>query len=68
MSPLRQKMIDAMRQRGFSDRTHKSYLEAVTRFSRFYDRSLERANDEDIALYFEYLVRERNLSPSSCRV
>ncbi|HEC13531.1 MAG TPA: integrase, partial [Acidiferrobacteraceae bacterium] len=30
MTPLRQKMIDAMRVRGFSMRTHQSYLAAVT--------------------------------------
>jgi site-specific recombinase XerD len=68
MSPLRQKMIDAMRQRGFSIRTHQSYLEAVSSFSRFYKRSLVKAGDDDVAQYFEHLVRERDLSPSTCRV
>ena len=68
MSPLRQKMIDAMRQRGFSPRTHKSYIEAVKNFSRFHKHSLAQATDDDIAHYFEYLVRERDLSPSTCRV
>ena len=29
MTPLRQKMIDAMQVRGFSVRTHRSYLSAV---------------------------------------
>jgi len=68
MSPLRQKMIDAMRQRGFSNRTHESYLGAVTSFSRFYPRALETADAEDVASYFEHLVREREASASTCRV
>ena len=29
MTPLRQQMIGAMQQRGFSPRTHESYLAAV---------------------------------------
>ena len=68
MTPLRQKMIDAMRQHGFSIRTHQSYLDAVKSFARFYQRSPEEANVEDVVRYFEYLVRERALSPSTCRV
>lgn len=68
MTPLRQKMINAMRQRGFSNRTHESYLGAVTRFSRFYRRALEAAEPDDVASYFEYLVREREASASTCRV
>jgi len=61
-------MIDAMRQRGFSNRTHESYLGAVTSFSRFYRRALEMADADDVAGYFEYLVREREASASTCRV
>lgn len=68
MSPLRQKMIDAMRQRGFSIRTHQSYLAAVKGFARFHQRSLVQVDEEDVARYFEYLVRERDLSASTCRV
>ena len=30
MTPLRQAMIKAMQMRGFSERTHQSYLAAVT--------------------------------------
>lgn len=68
MTPLRQKMINAMRQHGFSLRTHESYLAAVASFSRFYEGSPENADADDAVRYFEYLVRERDLSPSTCRV
>jgi len=36
MTPLRQKMIDAMQVRGMSPRTHRSYLSAVTDLVRYY--------------------------------
>lgn len=39
MTPLRQQMIDAKRQRGFSVRTHQSYLAAVAALARHFRRS-----------------------------
>ena len=35
MSPLRNKMIDAMRMRGFAVRTHQTYLMAVSDLARY---------------------------------
>jgi len=39
MTPLRKNMILAMQQRGFSPRTHKSHLAAVTALARYFRRS-----------------------------
>jgi integrase/recombinase XerD len=39
MTKLRQAMIDAMVIRGFSTRTHRSYLEAVGGLAMHYHRS-----------------------------
>ena len=68
MTPLRQKMIDAMRLRGFSVRTHQSYLHAVTELARHFRRSPDTLATEDIERFFEHLVLERALAPASCRV
>jgi hypothetical protein len=68
MTPLRQKVITAMRMRGFSPRTHKSYLSAVTDLARFTARSPDALERSDIQAYFEHLVIERQLSAASCRV
>jgi hypothetical protein len=38
-TPLPQQMIRAMRQRGFSVRTHHSYLVAVSALARYHGRS-----------------------------
>jgi len=68
MTPLRQKMIDAMQVRGFSVRTHQSYLSAVRDLARYYHRSPEQLNNDELQAYFLYLVKERGLSGASCRL
>ena len=68
MTPLRQQMIDAMRQRGFSPRTHKSYLAAVSDLARYYRRSPAKLSVEELQSYFKHLALERELSGASCRL
>lgn len=68
MTPLRQQMIDAMQLRGFSVRTHKSYLAAVYDLARYYHRAPDQLGIDEIQAYFLYLVKERNLSGASCRL
>lgn len=68
MTPLRQRMIEAMQQRGFSARTHKSYIAAVKDLARYYYRSPDQLSPEEIEGYFRYLVLERHLSGASCRL
>ena len=68
MTPLRQPMIDAMRQRGFSVRTHQSYLSAVSDLARHYRRSPEQLSVDELQDYFKHLVIERSLSGATCRV
>jgi len=68
MTPLRAKMIGAMTVRGFSPRTHKSYLWSVRALARHYHRSPEQLNPEDIERYIVHLAVERGLSSSSCRL
>ncbi len=68
MTPLRQKMIDAMRMRGFSMRTHESYLSAVSELARYYGRSPEGLNVEELQAFFAHLAIERGLSGSTCRL
>jgi len=68
MTPLRQKMIDAMQVRGFSARTHQSYLSAVNALAQHYHRTPERLSVDDIQAYFQYLVKDRGLSGASCRL
>ena len=68
MTPLRAKMIEAMRVRGFSHRTHDSYLAAVTDLARYTHRSPDALSIADIERYFVYLATERQLAGASCRL
>lgn len=68
MSPLRAKMIQAMQVRGFSVRTHESYLYAVTDLARYFRRAPDQLGIDDLRRYFEYLATERGLSGASCRL
>ena len=68
MTPLRQAMIRAMQQRGFSPRTHQSYLAAVTRLAKYYQCSPDQLNPDQLQRYFDYLVQECSLSGASCRL
>ena len=68
MTPLRQQMIAAMRQRGFSIRTHQSYLYAVQDLARYFHQSPDRIQADQIQTYFNYLVQEKGLSNASCRL
>ena len=68
MTPLRAQMIKAMQVRGFSVRTHESYLAAVTDLARHVHRSPDKIGIDEIRGYFEYLATERSLSGASCRV
>lgn len=66
MTPLRQQMINAMRQRGLSDRTHQTYLYAVRQLAKYFHRPPDQLTLDDIQAFFVYLVQEKGLSHSSC--
>ena len=68
MSQLRQRMIDEMTLRGFSPRTHESYLGAVKDLARYYKQPPDRLNTEQVRQYLLYLERERHLSWNSLNV
>ncbi len=68
MHPLREAMLDQMRLRDHSFRTQQSYLNAVSLLSRYYHRSPDRLTQDDLQNWFLYLVKERQLSPATCRL
>ncbi len=68
MTPLRRKMIDAMQLRGFSVRTHRSYLEAVIKLAEYYHRSPDQLTGEELQGFFLYLAKDRGLSGATCRL
>lgn len=68
MTALRQQMIDAMHQRGFSVRTHQSYLASVTSLASYFHKPPDQLDTGQIQDYFVYLVQQRGLCGASCRL
>ena len=56
MSPLRRRMIEDMTVRNLSPATQRSYVHAVTKFSRFFGRSPDRLDLEDVRTFQVHLV------------
>jgi site-specific recombinase XerD len=55
---LRRRMIEDMTVRNLSPATQRSYLHAVSKFSRYFGRSPERLDVEDVRAYQVYLVAQ----------
>jgi len=68
MNELRQKMQDQMLLKGFSERTKKTYLDAVSLLARHYNLAPDKLQTQDLQNWLLYLVKERQLSPATCRV
>ena len=65
MTPLRQRMQDAMVQRGFAVRTQESYIEAIARMAKYYRRDPATYSAADVQAYLLHLVKDRHLSYST---
>ena len=65
MSPLRQKMSDAMIHRGFAARTQESYIEAMVRMGKYCGQRLDTCTAEEVRAYLLHMVKERHLSYST---
>jgi integrase/recombinase XerD len=56
MTPLRRRMIDDMTVRNLSPATQRSYVHAVAKFARFFGRSPEKLDLEDVRAFQVHLV------------
>src|ERR1700740_989247 len=58
ISPLRRRMIEDMTVRNLSPATQRSYLHAVSKFSRHFGRSPDRLGLEDVRAFQVHLVAD----------
>jgi len=65
MTPLRQRMIDDMQLRNLAPGTQTNYIHHVAGFARYYWRSPEELDIEDVRGYLLYLLNDRKLSAES---
>lgn len=65
MTPLRQRMTEDMQVRNLALNTQASYLQQVSLFARYFNKSPEALGPEEIRTYQVYLTNERKLAPGS---
>jgi site-specific recombinase XerD len=68
MTQLRRRMVEDMRLNGLSLKTQESYVGAVARLARHYDRSPDLLDEEEIRRFFLYLRDERKAADSTLNV
>ena len=68
MTILRQRMTEDMRIRNLSSHTQASYLQQVSQFARYFGKSPDKLDAEDIRAYQLYLTNERELATSSIHI
>ncbi len=64
ISPLRQRMIDDMTARRFTEDTQRDYVRAVRNFTAFLGRSPDKASAEDLRRYQLHLAKQ-HIGPAS---
>jgi len=62
MTPLRQRMIDDMRIRNYSDHTIRYYVNYVAQFARFHGQSPDQLRPEHVRAFQLHLLNERKVS------
>lgn len=65
MSTLRERMVEEMVLRGFSESTQETYVRAVVGLTKWSGKSPDEVTPEEMRCYFLYLVKEKELSRSS---
>jgi integrase/recombinase XerD len=62
MTPLRQRMIEDMRMRDFSEHTISAYVSAVYRLANYYHRSPDKLDREEVRAFLVDLVEQKQVS------
>jgi site-specific recombinase XerD len=65
MTPLRQRMTEDMQVRNLALNTQQSYVQQVSLFARYFNKSPALLGPEDIRTYQVYLTNEKKLAPGS---
>ena len=68
MAELRDRFTTYMTLRGFSPRTHESYMHAMEELARFYRVSPDRLTNDQIQAFLNHIITERKLEWSTVNV
>src|SRR5262249_34078571 len=67
MTDLRQRMLEELQRRNFSETTIKTYVRVVEDFARYFGKRPDRLNEHDIRKYQVHLLQERKLTVKTVR-
>ena len=65
MTPLRRRMLEDMQLRNLSPNTQEAYVRAVSQLARFYKKSPDQLQREEVRAYLVHSVQQRRVSPST---
>ena len=68
MTELRRRMLEDLQLAGFAPKTQKSYVDAVQRLARHYNRSPALLAEEEVRRFFLYLINERKFAKSTVTI
>src|SRR5215813_1571324 len=68
MTELRQKMIEALQLKGFSERTQEAYVRAVRQLAEHFHKSPDLISEEELRQYFLHIKNVKNYSPSGITI
>jgi len=68
VTPLRQKLIEDLQLRGFSNGTQKLYVSAVRKLAEYYRKPPDQISEDELRAYFLYLKNIKKVSPSTLAI
>src|SRR5215831_3623576 len=68
MTQLRKQMLEELQRRNFTENTIKTYLRVVEDFARYFAKSPDRLNQDEIRKYQVHLLQERKLTVKTVRL
>ena len=68
MTQLRQRMLEELQRRNYSQATTRSYIFAVKQFAEYFGQSPEKLGAEEIRRYQLYLLKEKKYAPGTVEI
>jgi site-specific recombinase XerD len=68
MTQLRQRVLEELERRNYSQATARAYVGAIRRFAEYFHRSPDQLDPEHVRQFQLHLIRERKLQPKSIQV
>jgi len=62
MTPLRRRMMEDLKLRGYADKTVEAYVQAVAQVARFYGRPPDRLSEEEVRQYLLHLTSVKKVA------